>query len=510
VGDFIVAVTDKLLMDYIFSKNNSILVYMRYLLLMATILSGSFSFAQRKFFSYNPLYVQNFKSFIITEEKTNSLYVVAVDKNYVDRIYVTPSGKINLLHQGILKDEQFRINHRLDEKMQSVFFQHKYVAGHVSGTKMLDVLQHRHSDDLLLIETDLSTGTSVCTDTIELVRKDDLIFSYARNNRLYLVEKPKDKSFLLFHSKVFSKKPARDTVNMDMLSAVNATNNISGHTKDFDNATVGVDVQVLPNNLWLPVHALSYRNKAFIQQDKFYVTINNKDFSAWLLSFDLISLAYDVKKYDAHVSNFKLKGPASSTTLVVDSFLITGVSNKKEIYYSVYNINSGSLLHSQIINEQNLSEVSTSPIMKVGDFWSRSNLSEVELKGFVNKSIENQLIINGYREKDQLFLTFGSKYQGLTTATFLGNLFTLGMGGFAQVKPPSAVYFHIALQLSSFKASKSIVKDIVWDKMLQHLFANRGTYEGLKVCYMNGFYYMGYVNIHKREYQLYKFDEKMQ
>jgi hypothetical protein len=64
--------------------------------------------------------------------------------------------------------------------------------------------------------------------------------------------------------------------------------------------------------------------------------------------------------------------------------------------------------------------------MKVGDFWSRSNLSEVELKEFVNKSIENQLIINGYREKDQLFLTFGSKYQGLTIATFLGNLFTLG------------------------------------------------------------------------------------
>jgi hypothetical protein len=109
-------------------------------------------------------------------------------------------------------------------------------------------------------------------------------------------------------------------------------------------------VQVLPDNLWLPVHALSYRNKAFIQQDKFYVAINNKDFSTWLLSFDLSSLAYDVKKYDAHVSNFELKGPASSTAFVVDSFLITGVSNK-EIYYSVYNINSGSLLHSQTINQ---------------------------------------------------------------------------------------------------------------------------------------------------------------
>lgn len=127
---------------------------------------------------------------------------------------------------------------------------------------------------------------------------------------------------------------------------------------------------------------------------------------------------------------------------------------------------------------------------------------------FVDKAADNQLIIEGCREGDELFLTFGSPYKIWVSATLLGNLATAGMGGFAQVKPPSTVYFHTSWRLPSFTATRKGARELVWDKILNHLFASRH-FDGFNVSYMNGFYYIGYFSA-TREYQLYRFDEKME
>lgn len=484
---------------------------MRYLPLFGVLFLCTNACAQQEIFHYEPLYAESLRSFIVTEEKTSSFYLIAIDKDYVDRIYITPSAKANLLHQGNLQDERFRISKRIDEKTQKLYFQNKYIGGTVRGNKMLDVLQHRNLADLLFVETDLSTGNSVCTDTIKAIRKEDLVFTYTRNDHIYLVEQPKNKSYLLFHSKAFGKKAKTDTLTISLPAIGKAGNDIlTGRINDFSDLTLGENVEVLPNNLWLPIHALNYRNKAFVQKDKFIITLNANDLSTWLISIDLNSLQYTVDQYKDPTQETKLKGPASNTSLVIDSFLVKAITNDKTIYCSIYNINSGKLLYTQTITNENFGQVSTSPMLKVGDFWSRSNLSEVSLEEFISKSTENQLTLTGYEEGDQLYLTFGSRYKRLVNATFFANVLTLGLGGFAEAKPPATVYFHTSFRLPDFTPSKRSLKNLVWDKMLHHVWANQQTAKDVTLFNMNGFYYIGYFSIRKHEYVIHRFNEKME
>lgn len=482
---------------------------MKQLLLLGAISLCTFSFAQRPVFSFEPAYIGALKTATTPDPKTKSILFVSIQKDCIERVALGSSGKEHLLHQGMLPNKAYAVNSEANPKLLSLFYYHNYVSGYRFGNKIIETVQFRQLSDVVFVETDLTTGISRSTDTLRILRKDDIIFDFTRNNELCLVEKPKNKPYFLFHSKVVGSSVKTDTVRIE-LPAIGRAGNDLFETKinDFSDVTMTSDVQVLPNNLWFPIHVLNYRNKAFIQRDQFYLTLNANDLTTWVIHIDLNTLATSVKKFDEQIADKQPEGLSSNSALIIDSILIRAVANKSAIHYAVHNLKSGKLLYRQTIDETNFDDNTTSPVLKVGDFWSRSNLAEVSLNEFVGKAKENQLIINGYREKDQLFLTFGSTYKRFLSATFLGNLFTLGMGNFAQVKPPSTVYFHTALQLSTLKPTKTLIKTAIWDKLLNHVFANRNTHEPLNFFYLNGFYYLGYFSIVKKEYELYRFAEK--
>lgn len=484
------------------------LVRMKQLLLTVAFAWSTVAFAQKPIFRYEPPYWDRFTTSILTDAEANSLYLVVANKDFAERIRITPSGRENLLHQGALTSEDFKVNYRLDEKTQRLFWDKKYLDVAVSGTKMIEALRYQFIyTGVILVETDLSTGTSVSTDTLHLFHADDLLFTYRREGSLCLVEKQKGKPFLLFHAKTFGRKIKTDTVRIDLPAIGKIGNGAFGGIDDFGDVEFGSSVQVLPNNVWLPVYAVKHRNKAFVQNDKFYVALNTADFSTWLLTVNLNDLTYTRKKFNPPFSDAPLQRSASGTAIVLDSFLITGLCTDKSIHFAMYNANSGVFLQTKTINEENFADLCAGKVVKVGDFWSRSNLTEITFGEFLSKATANQLIVEGYRQGDELFLTFGSTYKLWVSATLLGNLATAGMGGFAQVKPPSTVYFHTSWRLPSFAATKKPAKEVVWDKMLNHLFAARQL-DGFNFTYMNGFYYIGYFSAAKRDYQLYRFDEK--
>ncbi len=484
---------------------------MKFLLFTAAFIVCALASAQKQILRYEPPSFGRTGTSLITDSSTNSIYFITTHREFIERIRLSPKGQENLLHQGLVPNESFITNYQLDEKMQRLFADNKYIDACVTGAKMIELLQHQWNySDLLFVETDLASGRSTSTDTLRMQWAGDLLFTYRKSKALCAVEKPKSKPYFLFHEKVFGHPVKTDTVKIEMPNIGRIDAKIFGSSADnFNEINFGSDVQVLPNNLWLPVFSIKSRNKAFVQKDKFYVVLNADNLQTWLLTLDLYSLQYSIKKFDSPVSDVKNRQSLSNAALVVDSFLITGFCNDKNIYCNVYNIRTDSLLQKIIINSQNFDAVSAGAPVKVGDFWSRSNVSEISLKEFTDKAAENQLIIDGFREGEELFLTFGSPYKIWVSATMLGNLATAGMGGFAQTKPPSTVYFHTSWRLPSFAATKKPAKELVWDKMLNHLFAARQT-GGFNMNYMNGFYYIGYFNAANRDYQLYRFDEKME
>lgn len=483
---------------------------MKRLLLTAAFVGCTVASAQKQIFQYEPPSWGRINTSLLTDDNTNSLYLIVAHADFVERIRLTQGRRENLLHQGSQSNEDFAVNAQLDEKTQRLFCNNKYTDACVNGAEMIELLLHQWAyADYIFVETDLVNGRSVSTDTLRMQRAGDLLFTWRKAKTLCLLEKPKNKPYFLVREKVFGRHLKTDTVRIE-LPAIGKTANklFSGSTDDFGDVSFGNDVQILPNNLWLPVFGIKHRNKAFVQKDKFHVVLNADNLETWLLTIDLNDLRYSVKKFESPVTGIKNRQVLSNAGFVVDSFLVTGFCNDKNLYWTIHNIYTDSLLQTKIINNENFETVSAGPALKVGDFWSRSNLSEISLSEFVGKAEDNQLIIGGCREGTELFLTFGSPYKLWISATLLGNLATAGMGGFAQVKPPSTVYFHTSWRLPSFTATRKPARELVWDKMLNHLFASRHL-DGFNVTYMNGFYYIGYFSAN-REYQLYRFDEKME
>lgn len=344
---------------------------MKRLLLAAAFAGCTVVFGQKQIFRYAPPAWGRINTSLLTDDNTNNLYLIVAHPDFVERIRLGQGKRENMLHQGAVPNEDFVVNAQPDDKTQRLFFDNKYTDACVSGSEMIELLLHQWTyADFIFVETDLASGRSVSTDTVRMQRAGDLLFTWRKARALCLLEKPKNKPYFLVREKAFGRRVKTDTIRIE-LPAIGKTDNklFSGGTDGFSEVNFGNDVQILPNNLWLPVFGVKHRNKAFVQKDKFQVVLNADNLQTWLLTIDLNGLQYSVKKFESPVSGLKNRQALSNAAFVIDSFLVTGFCSDKNLYWAIHNIYTDSLLQAKVINTENFAAVSAGPALKVGDFW---------------------------------------------------------------------------------------------------------------------------------------------
>jgi hypothetical protein len=470
--------------------------------------------AQQPFFEFRQVAeltnLNNVRSTTITQDESNSFYLTLFQKDFIERFYVSGKGKsVPLLLQSDEADDRFPVNAGIKNKIARIYREETFINGIIKGNQWVDVFRSNDKFRFLFLETDLKSGRSRITDTIKLDPRDEVVYSYQRKEKLFiLTERSKDNSFLLY-TVVPGEKPRSDTLNIDLPDMGHASRRLfTPAVNSLHDLRKIRPIVVLPNNLRLPPDLDKYRNKAITQDHNFLILINSTDLTTWLINIDLEKLIYSTRQFNPYEGKEAPEVPRSNTSFLIDSLMITAASSSKGIDLTCFNINTGSVVGNYSINSTNFNITSTSKPTKVGDFWARSNEEEISFEEFLERANNNQLLFSGYRENDQFFLTIGAPYTPFPSATTIGNLLTLRLLQFSEVKAPSIVSFNASFQIPNFIASRRPLKAVVRDKMLMHGFANRENMYKPIFFYMGGFFYLGYYNLTQRKYMVYQFDEK--
>jgi hypothetical protein len=486
---------------------------MRAIFLIFLLYKCSLGFTQQKIFEI-PVRKEDFlsvKGCVIESPRRDGFFVSIINKESIERYMVALDGRKKLLLSQSDLDEAEAGAKYIDEKILKLYRKYEFVNGIIAQKKWIDVLRNKNNGDFFCIQTDLETGKSTITDTIAAYVKDEVVMSYINNTRLLVMTQKSGVNSFIFHSFTPSAKAFTDSVKMGLPNMGRVSPNpFRRQVSSIADLTKGEKILVSPNNLWVPFH-VKYRNKAYLQNDRFLITVNATDLSTWVISIDLNNFEYSVQQFNPFEGEKKPE-TTSNTSLLIDSFLFTSTATRTEMFLATYNIASGKLLNKKKIDKANFDEIRSSEIEKSGDFWSKSNLSEIDYSEFLRKAFNNQLSLTGYKEGDQIYLTFGTTYNRITSATFLGNLVTLGALGFSEVKPPTVVSFNASFQISDLSATQKNLKSLVWDKLVLHLathYKHISSFEESTLFNMKGSYYLGYFNFINGKYTVFGFDEKI-
>ncbi len=445
---------------------------------------------------------------VIPVEATNSFFMSVATAQSVERYLVHSSGTNFTFSQAVAKENLNATAYTISPRIYKLYKSGIFIAGGIFKKEVIDVIQHPAAKKYFFVSTDFNSGISTITDTLPYQPNEELIHSYFTGKKLVLIKRHRTREVLIFHSKTPGSKIKTDTVSINPFQSTTPGHQLAGDRAKYP-ATQKLKNKIvfMPYNMWYPLGTINFTNRAFVKDNKFIATFNTPDLSSWILTMNLETFAYEVEEYKLS-KPAKDANTASHTSILFDSVLITGTVTENDLDLHIFNVANKKLIAHHVINENNFSSFSPAPVEQVGDFWSRSNSSTIGFKDFLKKCLSNQVLISGRKDQNSISLTIGSEYRPTIDATFVGNVMTLGMLGFNQVKPPPTVSFNMGFELPDLSATKKEVKNFIWDKMLIYLFGHRHVFPNFTFFYMNGFYYIGNADMNGTKFQVYKFSEK--
>ncbi|MBB1284168.1 hypothetical protein HRH25_07275 [Flavisolibacter sp. BT320] len=488
------------------------------------VFSCLFCFGQQSFYEGYELPKRTTANNLINES-LNAVLVTYYSKDFVNRIVVragqTPLHLLNQPVSAEATDDTYKRSHPLPEKIASLLSKNYLIGGHFDTRWIVEITRERSSNDFFITETNISTGQSLVTDTIQSNAIEKIIGCTDRNGAVLLI------TYLESTNKVcIYKKKAGQNVNKTEIEIVNdgfgklSNKILSTEVKTFADIFRKGSFAVYQNNLRYHPLFHSVRTKAYFQKDKLVFTVNSNNLNTYLISIHLDDFNYRLQRFvqqDAASGSYH-----SSNSLLIDSLLVTAHFQDKKMLLNLYNTTTEEQLKTLIISNENIGGIATGPLQKTGSFWSKADLNDETFQNFQATSATNQLGLSGYIQDSKLYLMFATPFKQIINATTLLN-FTLSAVGtyFINAAPNTYGYmlvtfpgvctstfigFPAAVSLSDLNFSQAKGNYTVWDRLQSQMQMRNIETENSHFFYMNGYFYIGYMS--ERKYHILRFDER--
>lgn len=472
---------------------------------------------QQEVFSceYNGLMYERINiSTIPNRENDFFIFSIITDRS-VKRYYSGKDKDIALLDQHIpivANDAAFMYHSVVDEDLLTSYRRLFFAAGIYRDKKIIEIFRNKVNSDMYLFETDLVTGKTTITDTLECKRNEMIISCIDMNQELNMVTFIDNSNTINIYRKLKGGKMKKTTLEIEVPGEDNS--NITNITKKH--------FGIYDNNQRYHVLFTSPRDKAFIQKDRLILTFTTKKADVYTAIINRNNPGYTIKKFSPpEEPGGKVKDRAA---YFVDSFLITCYATEKKLGVHIFNLDSGQLMLSKTIDENNIDQFWTEPIQRTGSFTSKSDIKGSQFDKFYTTIKNNDLSVSGYIDKGKLFLSFGSEYKQVINGTNLLNLFTSLAGtyfinasgdyygyfisGFQGVKNSTYTSFDATLTLPGFKQDLTSPNLTVWERLSSFATVKRLAPTEANYFYMNNYYYLGYFESSSRKFVFYRFNEK--
>ena len=423
-------------------------------------------------------------------------------KTNIKHQYKTSDGRYKEINVPLL-DEESNDTTTEDSRRKPGLMNHykrsDYILHVVSNDKVIDVLYNPKTFAYYFVATLPKTGEITIEDTVFVKYNANLIDCYYEDSTIFMLHYFPDENQI----KISQKKLGAEISNRKVFFPSPVKRNQLQEKEFLDGTSNKLIYHVYERNLWMPPYSLNYNILSYRKKDELQVVFNDKEHNTWIVTVNITSGNISTKKYECP-AEIQDNRKGKITGWIADSTLIRGYTATDKIFLFFNKLGDADYYKSIVLTEANHDSLASTQVNKTGNFWSRSNFSVSDFSVFLKKAKNNKLLITGYEENGKLFLTLAVKFDILPNATLLGNLMTLGAMDFRQVKPPSYLSFDISLQTESGKTNVGPTKQLVWDKLLMSIYANRNNVL-VNISYQKDNYYLAFVNIETRKLTVYRY-----
>ena len=479
-------------------------------LFLASFLTAIPSMSQEKLFEIR--LSEEFRTKLIastthlTEKYTIQHYLIAT-KNKITHIYLSQDGKKREISSEIANDIDSDTidNATLDDtKIISLYRSSKFLL-HIPGNlTSTDVIYRSSSMKYYIIATDMKTGLIRITDTLKKTMGIELVGCFSKGDTIFFLQ-----HLLGKNNFTITTKPLKGVFSIDTLKVKFPDEDRELKIGNFTKTEAPQTILTFPNsNIWVPLFLTDSKNIAFQNNEHLYLVVHSSPVNLSLIDINIVQKKYELKKIP-QATLAPAKPKTSISSWVAGYILITGSTTEAAIQLFFYDIRSNKLIDSLNITNDNFKRFASSRVIKTGDFWSKSNINESSFNEFMKKVKSNRLLITGYQKDGELFLTVGTKFD-IVTSTFIGNILTLGLLDFRQVKPPTMLSFDIGLKLSTLEPTLKETKNFVWEKILMFMWGRRNDLRYTFMDFQNGHYYLTHYDHQSKKLTTYRYYQFLQ
>lgn len=498
--------------------------------MMLAVMCFSTAFTQKKLLSYE--YGFSSRDYITTttiQSKKNNGFLLSVrNRNSIQRILVNETGRsVSLLEQFFTKDtfSVFKYHSNVSGSIESLYKKCNFIGGAFDNGKITEILRGKLSRSFYFLETDLRTGISVLTDTLDTKDDEKIIACHNYENKTYLLTYIVNSNKLIIHDKEISKKVLRTQldINLPNLGKIRNTS-LSENINEFSEIFKKNNFAVYENNMRYPVLLTAIRNKAYVQQQKIVFTVSSNKLNTYVITVDMNNHTYSINTFDQDEIEKDNSGKATTASCLIDSLLITCHAKDRILKLNLFNTSSGKKLKSFEITNENVSALASNEIQKTGGFLSKSDVKNTDFDKFYKTAKANELSMSGYIENGKLYLSFAAPYKQFITGTTLLNVAMTAAGtyfinaapnsygyfiyGMSGVQNPTFIGFETTIDLQSTNFVKNTADFTAWDRILSFLETRKLELKHCQFFYMNEHYYIGYPLFDENRVYVYRFNEK--
>ena len=464
-------------------------------------------------------------------EDVRETYTIIDSINNRIVFFLIDNNKIN----GYLLDNQFKILAKIIVPKDKEF---KYIIGHTIKDDAYNLFfTDKKTKKINVASINFIENKGINNELEFELKKERVLEKFSINNKFYILTvKTLSKKLLLYifdNNNFFSKKEIdlsiyKFNVNDDNLSLLLTTTD--GKT-NFASNLLKMD-PYCPNSLEITINT----NKLYYSNNKLILTIDNPK-GTNLITIELKDYSYTLKNIPKGKTNSCNSNNTSSNTFLYNStYLFQILGCKDEMYFSVYNIQSDTIVYEYRVKENENLAINNSQVLqkKNFSFLSKEKFKQLENTNQILKKIsEYGYSITAFQTDSNLTISYGTgksnssnhpetyrpsnkieasmqwsmakpNNQSVVEASFNPTIFNYN--SFKEAKDGN-VYFKSLFDAEKLTHVEGEIPINAYDQLIEYSCNIKDPISIETVFKKDNSYFFGYYHLNEYVYYLVKFDE---
>lgn len=346
--------------------------------------------------------IVNTKSDFPEEKIKEVIPIVDEENNNLALFFKTKKG----LESYLYNEEQAPINRMSIDKLPSK--SDILIGNSYNGLNHSLFFSNQSGSKLSLISLNFETNNFNIIEDLDFKTKGEHLIKYvSHKDKLYLLTLERYSSVLKLYT--FSMDGSFKTSRFDLSNEVFENDNGLEYdlsTLLFHNNSYNHDIVFIPSNVPTTLEATSLNTKVYYNQEHLILTSNLYNKFTYKIDIDLSNEQYSLLKIENR-HFLKEKHFSKSNSFVIDSFFLQVYTNKKKVFFDVFQENGLKHLKTFTINEFENIWFKNSPIIIQNG--SVKNTREIEkTKRFIKKLSSSNIAVSAYEKDNSYIITLGS------------------------------------------------------------------------------------------------------